>query len=195
MNIGILGGTFNPPHRAHLITTEHVRVAAGLDRILFVPSYMSPHKRRGEDANVGDRVAMTRLAIRDNPRFECCAFEADRRSVSFTYETLEYLAGEYPGAKLFVIMGMDNFLGFGSWKHPEKILALAGLIVMNRPGTGTGWPEGIPSDNVTFVTVPELEISSSDIRARVSRGETIAALVPRGVEHYIMTHNLYRKTE
>ncbi len=195
MNIGILGGTFNPPHRAHIVTAEHVRIAAGLDRILFIPSFISPHKRRGEDANVSHRVAMTRLAIRDCPGFECCTYEADRRGVSYTHETLEHLAGIYPGAKLFIILGMDNFLGFSSWKHPEKILALAGLIVMNRPGTGTGWPDGIPNDNVTFITVPELEISSSDIRMRVSRGESIAQLVPRGVEQYIMTHNLYRRTE
>lgn len=193
MKIGILGGTFNPPHRAHLIVAEAVRIDAGLDRVLFVPSYISPHKQRGEDANVEHRLAMTREAIRENPHFECCEFEVNRQTISYTYETLEYLTGEYPGAHLFVIMGMDNFLRLSEWRQPEKITALAEILVMNRPSTGTGWPEGIPKDRVRFVTVPSLDVSSSEIRNLVARGESISQLVPPSVEQYIFSHHLYMK--
>ncbi len=193
MNIGILGGTFNPPHCAHLIIAEHVRLEAGLDRVLFVPSYISPHKQQGEETNAADRLAMTRKAIRGNPAFECCEFEVLKRSVSYTYETLEYLKTLYTDAQLFLLIGMDNFLDLPTWKHSERILALADVIVMNRPDTGTGWPAGIPKERIHFVTVPNLELSSSAIRRRIGEGKSITYLVPQGVEQYITSHHLYRQ--
>jgi nicotinate-nucleotide adenylyltransferase len=195
MKIGILGGTFNPPHCAHLIIAEHVRLEAGLDTILFVPSYISPHKQRGEDTNASDRLSMTRKAIRGNPHFECCEYEVLKRTVSYTYETLEFLKATYAGSEFTLLIGMDNFLGLASWKHPEKITALANIIVMNRPDTGTGWPEGIPHEKVSFVTVPNLEISSSAIRRRAAEGKSITYLVPLTVEHYILSHHLYTKNQ
>jgi nicotinate-nucleotide adenylyltransferase len=195
MNIGIFGGTFNPPHCAHLIIAEHVRLEAGLDKILFVPSYISPHKQRGEDTNVADRLTMTRKAIRGNPHFECCEYEVLKRSVSYTYETLEYLHEKHKKARLVLLLGMDNFLELASWKHPERIVALADIIVMNRPAAGTGWPEGIPREKVSFVAVPDLEISSSAIRRRVGEGKSITYLVPLNVEHYILSHHLYSRTQ
>jgi nicotinate-nucleotide adenylyltransferase len=194
MNIGILGGTFNPPHCAHLMIAEHVRIEAGLDKILFVPSYISPHKRSGEDTNAADRLAMTRKAIRGNRHFECCEYEIAKRSVSYTHETLEYLHGTYPHALLSLLIGMDNFLDLARWKHTDKIVELAEIIVMNRPGTETGWPDGIPKEKVRFVTVPQLEISSSAIRRRMDEGKSITYLVPLNVEQYILSHHLYKST-
>jgi nicotinate-nucleotide adenylyltransferase len=192
MKIGIFGGTFNPPHIAHLITAEHVREAAGLDRILFIPSYISPHKRAGEDANAADRLAMTRIAVEGNPRFECCDYEIRKGSVSFTIETLEFLRGAYAGAEFSVIIGMDNFLELHTWKDPERMLEIADIIVMNRASVVPGMPEGIASERIRFIDVPDIDLSSSGIRRRVSEGKSIAYIVPPAVEQYIITHHLYQ---
>jgi nicotinate-nucleotide adenylyltransferase len=192
MKIGILGGTFNPPHVGHLIIAEHVRIDAELDKILFIPSYISPHKQRGEDTNAAHRLAMTREAILGNPYFDCCDYEVMKRSVSYTYETLDHLKGIYPETRFSVLVGMDNFLELASWKYPERILANAELIVMNRPDAGTGWPDGIPKEQCRFLTVPDLELSSSDIRRRVSEGKSITYMVPPGVELYIFANHLYK---
>jgi nicotinate-nucleotide adenylyltransferase len=191
MNIGIFGGTFNPPHIAHLITVEHVRQEAGLDKIFFIPSYISPHKQTGEEDNVEDRLAMTRLALEGNTHFEVCDYEVRQAGVSYTYQTLDYLSGRYPAASFFVIIGMDNFSEFHTWKFPDRILAKAKVIVMNRPDAQPRWPEGIAKEGIDFITVPNLEISSSVIRQNRAAGRSITHLVPPGVELYIYAHRLY----
>lgn len=195
MKIGLFGGTFNPPHIAHLITAEHVREAAGLDRILFIPSFISPHKRAGEDANAADRLEMTRMAVEGNPFFECCGYEVEKGSVSYTVDTLEHLHSVYPGARFSLIIGMDNYLEFHTWKDPARILELADLIVMNRATVEEGAPEGISAERIRFVDVPEIELSSSGIRRRVSQGKSIAYIVPPAVERYIISHHLYKEVQ
>jgi nicotinate-nucleotide adenylyltransferase len=131
--IGIFGGTFNPPHAGHLIVAESVCEQLKLDKLFFVPSYISPHKKRGEDKLALHRARMVRLAIRSNPRFAFSDMEVKRKGMSFTYETVEAFYRNYPGCKLFLIIGADNFSEFYTWKDPGRILDLASLVVMNRP--------------------------------------------------------------
>ncbi|MGE5315119.1 MAG: nicotinate-nucleotide adenylyltransferase [Acidobacteriota bacterium] len=193
MRIGIYGGTFNPPHLGHLITAEHVREEAKLDRILFIPSFISPHKRQGEEGNAEDRLAMTRLAIEGNPFFECSDYEVRKGDVSYTVETLGHLLRSRPDAAFSVIIGMDNYRTLDAWKDPAKILERSEIIVMNRAAVAEGKPAGISDDRIRFIPVPDIELSSSAIRRRVREGLSIRYLVPRTVEQYILTHHLYRE--
>jgi nicotinate-nucleotide adenylyltransferase len=194
MRIGLFGGTFDPPHIGHLVTAERVRETASLDRILFVPSYISPHKQRGEDANAEHRLEMTRLAVRENPFFECCDCEVRAGRVSYTYETLETLHGAYPGAEFSLIIGMDNYRTLHSWKNTDRIMELSGIIVMNRATIPAGAPVGLPEKGFRFITVPDIEISSSEIRERIRAKKSIRYIVPPSIEEYILTHHLYEES-
>jgi nicotinate-nucleotide adenylyltransferase len=190
--IGIFGGTFNPPHAGHLIVAESVCEQLKLDKLFFVPSYISPHKKRGEDKLAVHRARMVRLAIRSNPRFDFSGMEVKRKGMSFTYETVEAFYRNYPGCKLFLIIGADNFSDFHTWKNPGRILNLASLVVMNRPlpksrNAGTKHDTGI-----RFVLVPDIQISSTEIRAMVHRHASIRYQVPQAVLRYVQRHKLYK---
>ncbi|MDE3058274.1 MAG: nicotinate-nucleotide adenylyltransferase [Bacteroidota bacterium] len=191
MNIGIFGGTFNPPHVGHLIVAEHVRQAVKLDEIIFVPSFISPHKRAGEEREARARLAMVKLAIEGNSRFTVSDIELKRKGTSYTFETVESLHREYLHAALFFLIGMDNFIEFQTWKSPERIVQQAKLVVMNRPSYQRT-SERLPFfESALFVDVPNIELSSSEIRAAVKARRPIRYLVPSAVEHYIMKHRLY----
>jgi nicotinate-nucleotide adenylyltransferase len=190
--IGIFGGTFNPPHSGHLIVAESVCDQLNLDKLFFVPSYISPHKKMGEDKLALHRARMVRLAIRSNPRFDLSDMEVKRKGMSFTYETVEAFYRNYPGCKLFLIIGADNFSDFHTWKNPGRILNLASLVVMNRPlhksrNAGTKHDTGI-----RFVLVPDIQISSTEIRAMVHRHASIRYQVPQAVLRYVQRHKLYK---
>jgi len=192
MNLGIFGGTFNPPHVGHLITAERVGDALGLDSILFIPSFISPHKQEGEERTAEHRLAMTRLAAAENPRFAVSDIEIQRPEPSYTIETVRSLRHERPEDHLFLIIGMDNFLTFHLWKEPKELLRSAALVVMNRPLYPKRVNEVLGTENVQFVDVPGIDVSSSEIRRRVHQGESIRYLVPQSVEAYIHQHALYR---
>lgn len=192
MNIGIYGGTFNPPHIGHLITAESVKQIAGLDNILFVPSYITPHKNEGEEHLSHHRFEMIKLAVQNNPSFQVSDIEISKNEISYTITTLEYLLSKHPGDKFSIIIGMDNYITFHLWKDPKRILQIASLIVMNRPQYPRKVNELIGTTNTSFVDVPNIEISSSEIRQRVKEGKSIKYLVPERVERYILTHNLYK---
>jgi nicotinate-nucleotide adenylyltransferase len=192
LRIGIFGGTFNPPHIGHLIVAQRVCEQVRLDKLIFVPSFISPHKRKGEDALALHRLRMVRLAIKNNPLFVVSDIEVTRRGTSYTYATLEEFRGRFPGSKLFLIIGADNFTEFHTWKNPERILELASLIVMNRPRTAIVSGTSAFAKRSRFVTVPDIDISSSGLRRIVRDGDSIAYLVPEGVARYIRRHRLYR---
>lgn len=191
MKVGIFGGTFNPPHMGHLIVAERVRTGLGLDKIVFIPSYISPHKQEGESDLAEERLAMTELAVLSNEKFECSDIEVTKKETSYSLHTLEYLMGQYPEDSFYLIVGMDNYLTFHLWKKPKKILELTTLVVMNRPGYAKQINEIIGTDNVVFVDVPSVDISSSDIRQRVKEKKSIHSLVPDNVEEYIVSCRLY----
>jgi nicotinate-nucleotide adenylyltransferase len=190
MKLGIFGGTFNPPHMGHLIVAEHVRTELNLDRILFLPAAIPPHKLTDEIISANHRVAMLRCALEGNEHFEISDIEIERGGLSYTVDTLRQLKqrGE---DELFLLIGMDNLLEFHTWKSPEKILQLATVVVMTRPGFDS---ENVPpkmKDHVTICPVPEIGIASREIRLRVRDGQTVRYLVSDSVAEYIRQHKLY----
>lgn len=191
MNLGLLGGTFNPPHLGHLIVAERVREELGLDKILFIPSAISPHKQHIQLIDPAYRMEMVQLAVLGQQFLGSSDIEIARGGVSYTIDTLEQLKRMHPGDTFFLLIGMDNLVEFNTWKSPKKIVELASVVVMTRPGFK---PNGVPGEygkKFILCQVPEIEISSSDIRSRVKRGKAIRYLVPETVEMYIRTHHLY----
>lgn len=193
MKVGIFGGTFNPPHTGHLIVAERVRTELELDSVIFIPSFISPHKQEGESGDPLDRLRMTKLAIRDNEKFQTSDFEINSKSVSYTVKTLEYLKRTRPDDSFYLLIGMDNYLTFHLWKEPKRILELASLVVMNRPGYPRQVNEVFGTKNTLFVDVPNIAISSSEIRDRIEQYRSIRYLVPEAVETYIHNRGLFKK--
>jgi nicotinate-nucleotide adenylyltransferase len=192
LNIGIFGGTFNPPHLGHLIVAEHVRTTMMLDKILFVPAAVPPHKMGNDITHAFHRMAMLRLAIEGNSYFDVSEIEINRGGVSFTIDTLLQLRNENPTVALSLLIGMDNLVEFHSWKSPDKILTLATVVVMTRPGfTLSDVPKQIER-SVSLCQVPEIEIASRIIRKRVEEGKSIRYLVTDAVAKYITNNGLYR---
>jgi len=192
MNIGIYGGTFNPPHVGHLIAIESVRDQLHLDKVLFIPSAQPPNKFGSSLAPADDRLQMITLAIADTREFEVSDLEVRRHGISYTIDTIRALEGLHPGAGFSLIIGSDNFLEFQSWKSPKEILDRVQLVVMNRPGFVLPPTKNEFSKFSTFVKVPQINISSSEIRRRVKMRHSIRYLVPKQVEDYILRKNLYR---
>lgn len=186
MKLGILGGSFNPPHIGHLVIAESVRAALRLDTILFVPSNIPPHKSNEKVVPSRHRLIMTALAIAGNPWFKLYAQEIERGGVSYTVDTLRQLHEKYPRAGLYFIMGADLCSQFFSWKEPAEIKKLAQLVVVTRQG------HGCTMKSVIEVNMPRLEISSSFVRQCVKERKSIRYLVPDKVKKYIEQKRFYR---
>jgi nicotinate-nucleotide adenylyltransferase len=212
--IGILGGTFNPIHLAHLRSAEEVREAQRLDAVLFIPSATPPHKRADGLMTAAHRLAMVRLAIRGNPHFHVSALEIERRGRSYSVDTLRALRARLPRARFFFILGMDAFREIGTWRDYQSIFALCNLVVTSRPPCDdpallTALPVAVrtqfcyrPSgkrlehrtgNQVIFQRITDLDISATAIRHRLYRGCSIRYLVPTNVERYIRQHRLYAR--
>jgi len=194
--IGILGGSFDPPHFGHLALAEWARLELSLDRVVFVPAGVPPHKREHARSAVAHRLAMTRLAVRDNPSFEVDPIETRRRGPSWTADTVRALAARWPGARLHLLMGADMFATFDTWREPEVIAAHAVLVVAIRPGTRpprrSRWTkQGL---GVVWLSNPGLEVSSSALRERAAAGWGTRYLMPDAVGRYAERHGLYRRT-
>lgn len=192
--IGILGGTFDPPHLGHLALAEFIRSEAGLTKVLFVPAGQPPNKLHGAHASAAQRLAMTRHAIRGNRNFIASDIELRRSGISYTVETLGAMKEKHPDAELFLILGADNFMDFRTWKSPGVIVSMAGLLVYPRFGFTHSIDQEF-SRYAEFMKAPQIEISSSMIRRRVSAGKSIRYLVPEAVEKFILVHRLYRPEE
>lgn len=200
--VGILGGTFDPIHYAHLAIAEQVREALKLDRVLFVPAGVPPHKPVAVVAAAEDRAAMVELAIADNSAFSMCRIELDRQGPSYSVESLELLAAEAARQKvereLFFVLSAEALAGLPEWRDPGRIPALCHLAVVPRLGRAApdrAWLEAnFPgrADRFVFVDTVPLANSSSDVRRRAAAGDSIRYLVPPAVEAYIHDHRLYR---
>lgn len=192
--IGIFGGSFDPPHVGHLIVAEYVRGAAKLDKVILVPAFQPPHKIGNYSATAPQRVAMTRLAVRGNTALVPSDYEIRRRGISYTVDTVKEISRQYPGAELFLIMGLDSFHEFAAWKAPEEIVLEARLLVYPRPGFER--PQGTRfSRHAEFISAPLVDVSSTMIRRRVSSGQSIRFLVPERVEKFIFSHRLYQRAD
>jgi len=191
MRTGVLGGTFDPVHLAHLVLAEQAREQLRLDRVLFVPAGDPWRKAHREVSPARQRVEMTRLAIADNPAFELDEREVKREGPTYTVDTLHELRRAYPSDELFLLLGEDALADLPFWRDPEGIAAAAQIVV--APRSGADAPElPFEASRVVRIDMPRLEISSTDLRARAAEGRSLRYLVPAAVEAYIRENGLYR---
>ncbi len=197
MKIGVLGGTFDPIHIGHLIIAEEARLRLGLGEVIFVPAGQPYFKGGKAIAPAQCRLEMTRLAISSNPYFQVSSIEVDRPGPSYTVDTIAALRNKLgAGAEIFFIMGADALMELPLWKEPARILAMCRLVAVRRPGRIidlSSLDSSLPgaSARIVFLDAPEIGISSTEIRSRVSRGLSIRYLVPEEVEEYIRRNGLY----
>lgn len=190
--IGVFGGTFDPVHIAHLILAERAREALSLDRILFVPANIPPHKREVRMiASAAARLEMLQRALAGNEAFEVLTKEIEREGVSYTVDTLRDLSSSFPASEITLLIGSDNAREFSTWREPESIAAIASIGVWTRPGAELP-EEVLPGIGYHRIDAPLLEVSSTEIRMRVAAGRSIRYLVPDAVADYIERHGLYR---
>ncbi|MFL5479454.1 MAG: nicotinate-nucleotide adenylyltransferase [Gemmatimonadaceae bacterium] len=191
MRIGVFGGTFDPPHVGHLLLAADARESLQLDRLIFVPAGAQPFKvDTPAVASPRDRLEMVRLAVSDDANYTVDDAEINRKGLSYTVDTLELLSGKYPGAKLFLLLGEDALGSFDQWRAPDRIRELATVAVMRRSaseGANTALPQG-----VLEVSARRVDVSSTEIRARLRAGKSIKGFVPEGVERFIDARGLYR---
>jgi nicotinate-nucleotide adenylyltransferase len=194
--IGILGGTFDPPHLGHLILAETAYDVLDLERVLFVPAANPPHKHSLPITDVRHRVAMVQEAIANNPRFAMSQVDITRPGPHYTVDTLGILKEQFPQAELYFVMGGDSLHDMASWHEPGGIITRAKLAVMRRPGAIvdlSGLEAQLPgiAGRVVFVDAPVIGISATMLRERLRSGRSIRYLVPEVVERYISSHDLY----
>ncbi len=202
--IGLLGGTFDPIHLAHLVVAQEVAARLRLDQVLFIPANVPPHKRDRAVTPGHQRRAMVELAIADEPRFALCSLELDRDGPSYTAETVAQLRASYgSAAQIFFILGADMLGTFAQWHAPGDILRqVTGLAAVHRPDFAplptarAAWGAQVPGLGAAIipVPVPQLEISSTEIRERVAQHLPIRYLVTDAVRAYIETQGLYHTT-
>lgn len=200
MKIGIFGGSFNPIHFGHLMLAEHTADAAGLEKVILIPAYESPFKcGTGGEISLHN-LEMTRIAAAGNKRFEVSSMEVDLGRMSYTVDTLRTLLETLsPEHRLCFIMGADSFLSFEKWKGLEELLEKYSFVVGKRPGCDADAIETTAdrlrkeyNADISIVSIPQVEISSTDIRRRVGQGRSIRYLTPDGVADYIEQHELYK---
>jgi len=197
MRVGVLGGTFDPIHNGHLVAAEEVRAQLRLDRVVFVPAGLPPHKLTDDVSSVDHRLAMVKLAVAGNPYFTVSHVDIDRFGPCYTVDTIELLRDEWGfEVELYFIMGSDSLADILTWHRPGRLIRLCRLAVMERPGYRVDMQElermlpGIAS-RIHLINSPQLDISSTDIQRRVREGLPIKYQVPEAVEDYIYEHELY----
>lgn len=212
MKTGILGGTFNPIHLAHLRIAEEVRDSFALDRVIFIPAAAPPHKPMAGELPFATRCEMARLATADNPAFAVSDIEGRRAGKSYSIDTLRELRKEHPGDEFFFIIGSDSFLDIGSWREYAAIFDACNIVVVERPGAAVAdlaaaLPVAIapqfcyhPAEkrlahrsgySVYYLPGVPLDISSSAIRRHARLGRSTRYLVPEPVEHYLKEQRIY----
>lgn len=190
MRLGIFGGTFDPPHIGHLLVASDATEALGLDRLVFVPAARQPLKREREGASGEHRVAMLRLLVGDDRRFEVDPIEIDRAGLSYTVDTLEVFAQRYAGDERFFLVGADAFATFDAWRAPERIVRLARVVILRRPGSAA--EAGSAPGETISLTTRLIDVSSTEIRERLKAGRSIRGFVPESVADFIAAEQLYR---
>lgn len=194
--VGIFGGTFNPVHTGHLIMAECVREQVHLDTVLFIPSAAPPHKDSSNLLDADTRIEMLKLATEDNKHFEVSDIEIElgKKDKNYTVNTLMALREKYTAedTKLYLIIGMDQLISLHTWKDPGKLFFLSEVVVINRPGYLVTQVENEYGRRVIYVPAPNIDISSTDIRFRVTEKRSIKYMVPAKVEQFITENNLYK---
>ena len=197
IRLGLLGGTFDPPHYGHLLAAQEVAWRLHIDRVLFLPARQNPLKRGEPSSSARDRCEMVALAIADNPTFELSRLDLDRPPPSYTADLLRAL--QSPEHELFFLLGADILPELPKWREPREILQLARLVVVNRPGAPSPDLDSLEAvlpgvqERAEHVRIPGVDVSSHEIRKRVAAGKPIRYLTPPAVERYIMERRLYRR--
>jgi nicotinate-nucleotide adenylyltransferase len=196
--LGVLGGTFDPIHHGHLVAAQEAHYQLALDLVLFVPAGNPPHKPVRPISAAEHRLRMVELAIAGKDEFDLSQVDVDRPGPCYTVDTLALLREEWgPDPSFFFIEGSDSLAEITTWYQPHRLIQLSELAVVQRPGAELDLDrleEALPglSERLHWVQMPQLEISSSDLRARVRKGRPISHLLPERVEAYIREQGLYR---
>lgn len=212
MRIGLFGGTFDPPHVAHLIVAQDALIQLRLDRVVFIPAAMPPHKQDREISPAQVRLAMLRAAIGDDGRFDVDDIEIRRGGASYTVDTLRAIRARLPEAQLFLLLGADQYRELGTWREPDLIRRLATLVVLSREGDAPAErvgdttrlasspapdiaqaPRSRDGTGAVHLAVTRIDVSATEIRRRVRAGEPIRYLVVPAVKQLIEREGLYRQ--
>jgi len=196
--IGVLGSAFNPPHLGHLALAQEALWQLGLSEVLLVPTGDAPHKRIAEDAGRELRLAMTRLAASDDPRFSASTVEVERDGASYTYETLEMLAEQRAETELVFVMGADAAVGLESWRRPERVVELARLAIARRAGVADAEVAAVvrslgAAERTTMLEMPQFGVSSSAVRDRAAARRPLRYLVTEPVARFIEEKGIYAR--
>ncbi len=199
MNLGVMGGTFDPIHNGHLMVAEEAKARLNLDEILFMPAGQ-PWLRMNVSISLAEhRIQMVRLAIADKPHFKLSTMEIERAGPTYSVDTIAELQAQLgAGSELFFILGWDSLAELPQWREPQRLIEMCRLVVAPRPGYAApdlnSLEAALPgiSQRVIILDKPEIDISASAIRERVSRGLSLRHLVPEPVERYIREHSLYK---
>jgi nicotinate-nucleotide adenylyltransferase len=189
--VGIYGGTFDPIHIGHLVTAQSVREIRNLDKIIFVPAFLSPHKLDIKASSPKHRINMLKRAIEGVDFFDISDFELKQKNISYTIDTIKELKKLYDEIELLI--GYDNIFKFYTWKNPDELLNLVKLVVLKRKSSYPPPYEDKYYNQAEFVQTRGIEISATDIRERVKHGQPINYLVTKEVKEYIFEHNLYKE--
>ncbi|HZD03830.1 MAG TPA: nicotinate-nucleotide adenylyltransferase [Longimicrobiales bacterium] len=192
--MGVLGGTFDPPHLGHLVVAQDVAEALDLDEVRFVVAARPPLKPDRQPAPGEVRAAMVEAAVAGNPRFRLSRIELDRGGASYTVDTVRALREAEPGVEWFVVIGADQLAQLTEWREPEALGRLARLVVVSRRGHTPG-PSGAGGSSVPWrsVEVTRIDVSSTEVRGRVAAGRSVRYLVPETVRRIIEERGLYRE--
>jgi nicotinate-nucleotide adenylyltransferase len=200
--IGILGGSFNPPHLGHTALARDALVELGLERVVLMPVNTPHGKPLQEDPGPQHRLAMCRLATAHEPGLSACSLEIDRGGASYTADTLTEIHAQHPEVELTFIVGADTARTLTSWSRPEVVLASAALAIAGRPGTSEQEvlaalaqveidAHGEEPACISFLAMKPVDVSSSLARARIAAGESVQGLLHPDVSHYVAEHGLY----
>ena len=193
MRLAVFGGSFDPPHVGHLLAAEDAFEHLALDRIVFVPTATQPLKVGKAVAPAEHRVAMVRLLVDGDRRYEVSTVEVERAGLSFTVDTLTHFAAVHPAAERFLLVGADVLATFGQWREPERVLQLARPVVLERDGDGAAkLPASVPASAIVRLPTRRVDVSSTEIRERVRTGKPIRGFVTDAVAAYIARVGLYR---
>lgn len=199
MKIGVFGGAFNPVHNGHINLAQNYYDTLMLDKLLFVPTAVPPHKTSDDLASEKARLDMLNIALKDKPYFEVTDIEFKRSGKSYTYDTLCRLLQMYNGAQLYLIIGADQFLSFDKWYRWSDILNMVNICTCARENESekkkiidfSNRLKGLDENRFFLLDAPVLKLSSSEIRDKIKKGENASALLPDGVYNYICTKGLY----